>query len=104
MLSSCALFLTHCGRVLPIQCPPGDKEKDRTMTDINYKETVNLPKTDFPMRANLTTNEVETVARWDEIGLYARMREAAAGKPKFVLHDGPPYANGELHAGTALNK
>src|SRR5690606_31531545 len=82
----------------------GDKEKDRTMTDINYKETVNLPKTDFPMRANLTTNEVETVARWDEIGLYARMREAAAGKPKFVLHDGPPYANGELHAGTALNK
>lgn len=56
------------------------------------------------MRANLTTNEVETVARWDEIGLYARMREAAAGKPKFVLHDGPPYANGELHAGTALNK
>lgn len=74
------------------------------MSEINYKQTVNLPKTDFPMRANLTKKEPETVERWDEIDLYGKMREQSAGKPKFVLHDGPPYANGELHAGTALNK
>lgn len=70
----------------------------------DYKDTVNLPKTDFPMRANLPKREPETLARWDEMKLYQRMRQEAAGRPKFVLHDGPPYANGEIHAGTALNK
>src|SRR5690606_19733181 len=70
----------------------------------DYKSTVNLPKTDFPMKANLTQREPIILERWEEIDLYGRMREEAAGRPKFVLHDGPPYANGDLHAGTALNK
>ena len=74
------------------------------MSVISYKETVNLPKTDFPMRAGLVTREPETVERWDDMGLYQALRKQSAGKPKFVLHDGPPYANGDLHAGTALNK
>jgi isoleucyl-tRNA synthetase len=70
----------------------------------DYKSTVNLPKTDFPMKANLTQREPIILERWEEMDLYGRMREEAAGRPKFVLHDGPPYANGDLHAGTALNK
>jgi isoleucyl-tRNA synthetase len=74
------------------------------MATVNYKETVNLPKTAFPMRANLSTSEVETVKRWESAGLYEALRRDGLGKPKFVLHDGPPYANGDLHAGTALNK
>lgn len=74
------------------------------MSEIDYKSTVNLPKTDFPMRANLTKREPESVERWDAMDLYGQLRKRSAGKPKFVLHDGPPYANGELHAGTALNK
>ncbi|MCX5769554.1 MAG: isoleucine--tRNA ligase [Candidatus Hydrogenedentes bacterium] len=71
---------------------------------MDYKATVNLPDTPFPMRGNLAKHEPERLARWDEAELYAKMRKMSAGKPKFVLHDGPPYANGELHAGTALNK
>jgi isoleucyl-tRNA synthetase len=71
---------------------------------MDYKETVNLPKTDFPMRANLTNREPETVQRWESNNLYQKMREKFSGKPKFILHDGPPYANGQLHAGTGLNK
>ena len=73
-------------------------------TKTDYGPTVNLPKTAFPMRANLVKREPEMLARWEDMGLYARMREAAAGRPKFVLHDGPPYANGPIHAGTAMNK
>ena len=70
----------------------------------DYKETVFLPKTDFPMRGNLSEREPETLKRWAALGLYARLREASAGKEKFILHDGPPYANGHLHIGHALNK
>ena len=70
----------------------------------DYRTTVFLPRTDFPMKADLPRREPGTLARWDELDLYARLREAAAGRPKFVLHDGPPYANGHLHMGTALNK
>jgi isoleucyl-tRNA synthetase len=69
-----------------------------------WKDTVNLPRTDFPMRANLPTSEPEVLARWEAEGLYARIREARRGAPRFVLHDGPPYANGDIHIGTALNK
>src|SRR3954451_23827820 len=69
-----------------------------------WKDTVNLPRTEFPMKTNLPTSEPETLARWAALGLYARIREARAGAPKFVLHDGPPYANGNIHLGTALNK
>ncbi len=70
----------------------------------DYRDTVFLPKTAFPMRARLPEREPELVARWERIGLYRRLREAARGRPKFILHDGPPYANGHLHMGTALNK
>jgi isoleucyl-tRNA synthetase len=70
----------------------------------DWKDTVNLPRTDFPMRANLPTAEPQVIARWESERLYARVRERRAGAPKFVLHDGPPYANGDIHIGTALNK
>ncbi len=70
----------------------------------DYRNTVFLPKTEFPMRANLPQREPGMVERWDRLGLFARMREAARGREKFILHDGPPYANGHLHMGTALNK
>ena len=69
-----------------------------------WKDTVNLPRTDFPMKANLPTGEPETLARWKAIDLYGKIRARRAGAPKFVLHDGPPYANGNIHMGTALNK
>jgi isoleucyl-tRNA synthetase len=71
---------------------------------MDYKHTLNLPKTDFPMRANLPSREPGTLARWNEIGLYQRLLDVNAGRPKYVLHDGPPYANGHVHLGTALNK
>lgn len=70
----------------------------------DYSETLNLPKTDFPMRAGLPKKEPEILARWRQMDLYKRMREASAGRDKFILHDGPPYANGNIHIGHALNK
>lgn len=69
-----------------------------------WKDTVNLPKTGFPMKANLQTAEPEAIARWNAMDLYGKLRETRRGAPKFVLHDGPPYANGAIHIGTALNK
>jgi isoleucyl-tRNA synthetase len=70
----------------------------------NYSETLFLPKTDFPMRAGLPQQEPKLLERWQKLGLYGRLRAAAKGRTKFVLHDGPPYANGHVHIGTALNK
>ena len=70
----------------------------------DWKDSLNLPRTDFPMKANLQTSEPQALARWEDMDLYARIREARAGRPKYVLHDGPPYANGQIHLGTALNK
>lgn len=72
------------------------------MTD--YKNTLNLPHTSFPMKANLAQREPEMIKHWNSIKLYQKVREAAAGKPRFILHDGPPYANGEIHIGHAVNK
>ena len=69
----------------------------------DYKDTLNLPETDFPMRAGLPKREPEWLARWERIGIYDRLREKE-GRESFVLHDGPPYANGHLHIGHALNK
>jgi isoleucyl-tRNA synthetase len=69
----------------------------------DYRDTVFLPKTDFPMKAGLPQKEPAILARWQEMGLYRRLREARAGAPKFILHDGPPYANGDMHIGHALN-
>ena len=78
------------------------------MTDkpagIDYRETVFLPKTDFAMKAGLPEREPALLKRWEDMGLYGKLREQSRGKPKYVLHDGPPYANGNLHIGHALNK
>jgi isoleucyl-tRNA synthetase len=71
---------------------------------MNYKETLNLPKTDFPMKANLSSREPEILARWDAERIYEQIQEAHKNDPLFVLHDGPPFANGDVHMGTALNK
>ncbi|WP_147651450.1 isoleucine--tRNA ligase [Vulcaniibacterium gelatinicum] len=70
----------------------------------DYKATIHLPATDFPMRGDLPKREPETLARWEAEGLYARIRERVRGRPTFVLHDGPPYANGSIHIGHAVNK
>ncbi|MCB2050403.1 MAG: class I tRNA ligase family protein, partial [Novosphingobium sp.] len=69
----------------------------------DYKDTVFLPKTDFPMKAGLPQKEPGILARWEDEGIYAKIREARSGREKFILHDGPPYANGDMHIGHALN-
>src|SRR2546426_7195777 len=71
---------------------------------MDYKATLNLPQTDFPMKANLPQREPEILARWEREHLYERIQEARRGRPLYVLHDGPPYANGRIHIGHALNK
>jgi isoleucyl-tRNA synthetase len=71
---------------------------------MDYKDTLNLPKTDFPMKADLVAREPERLARWQKMNLYKRIQEQRAGAEKFVLHDGPPFANGDVHIGTALDK
>src|SRR5689334_19105882 len=70
----------------------------------DYKKTLNLPDTPFPMRGDLAKREPQMLARWHERKLYERIREASRGRPRFVLHDGPPYANGDIHIGHAVNK
>ena len=70
----------------------------------NYKDTLNLPKTDFPMKANLATREPEVLKNWEQSGLYEQIQNARTNAELFVLHDGPPFANGDVHMGTALNK
>ena len=71
---------------------------------VDLKSSINLPKTSFPMKANLPQNEPKTLARWEEMRLYHRIRQARQGQKQYVLHDGPPYANGPIHLGHALNK
>jgi isoleucyl-tRNA synthetase len=71
---------------------------------MDYKESLNLPKTDFPMKANLSQKEPAMLAMWEETRLYERIRKTAKGRDPYILHDGPPYANGSIHLGTALNK
>ena len=73
-------------------------------TKIDYRSTLNLPDTPFPMRGDLPKREPSWVKEWDEKGIYKRLRDARCGAPKFVLHDGPPYANGKIHIGHAVNK
>tara|TARA_R110000772_G_scaffold54227_1_gene123860 strand:+ start:147656 stop:150460 length:2805 start_codon:yes stop_codon:yes gene_type:complete len=70
----------------------------------DYKDTLNLPQTGFPMKASLAQREPERIRQWQETGLYGKIRAASAGRPRFILHDGPPYANGDLHLGHAVNK
>jgi len=70
----------------------------------DYKKTLNLPNTAFPMRANLAKREPERLRRWQEEDVYGRIRKARSGRDQFILHDGPPYANGSIHIGHAVNK
>ena len=74
------------------------------MESIDLKKTVHLPRTDFPMKANLAQLEPKLLEQWDETGIYDRIREARKGQPTYILHDGPPYANGNIHLGHAFNK
>ena len=78
--------------------------KEKPGSGRDYRETLFLPQTDFPMRAGLPQKEPQILERWEQLDLYAKLREDAAGREKFILHDGPPYANGHLHLGHALNK
>ncbi|NPU84860.1 MAG: isoleucine--tRNA ligase [Syntrophaceae bacterium] len=71
---------------------------------MDYKGSLNLPKTDFPMKANLAQREPEMLRTWDDADIYSRIRDVSKGRPVYILHDGPPYANGNIHLGTALNK
>ena len=71
---------------------------------MDYKETLNLPKTDFPMKANLIKKEPQMIEKWDHEGLYHKIRASSRGRKAYMLHDGPPYANGHIHMGTAFNK
>ena len=71
---------------------------------MDYKDTINLPKTAFPMKANLANREPGMLKQWEEMGLYERIQEHTAERPLFILHDGPPYANGDIHIGHAVNK
>jgi len=71
---------------------------------MEYKKTLNFPETSFPMRANLAKREPLWVEQWQQTNLYQRIRRVSQGRPKFILHDGPPYANGDIHIGHAVNK
>ena len=71
---------------------------------MSYKDTLNLPKTDFSMKANLTALEPKIIAAWEKVKIYFSLRKERKGRPKFILHDGPPYANGLIHIGRALSK
>jgi isoleucyl-tRNA synthetase len=71
---------------------------------MDYKNTLNLPKTDFPMKADLPRREPQTQERWKQMDIYGFIRRSLKGKKKYILHDGPPYANGDIHIGHVLNK
>jgi isoleucyl-tRNA synthetase len=81
---------------------PGNDAGEESTRD--YRDTLFLPKTEFPMRAGLPKREPEWLERWEKLGLYQRLREQSQGRERFVLHDGPPYANGHIHIGTGMNK
>ena len=84
-------------------CPNAPRTMSDDSTQRDYRDSVFLPKTDFPMKAGLPQKEPGIAARWEAIGLYEALRKARAGREKFILHDGPPYANGDMHIGHALN-
>jgi isoleucyl-tRNA synthetase len=94
----------HCTRLVLEGAAMNDRTHGQGAKARDYSETLFLPKTDFPMRAGLPQKEPEILARWRELDLYGRLRAAAKGRPRFILHDGPPYANGNIHIGHALNK
>jgi isoleucyl-tRNA synthetase len=88
----------------PKATPKPAVKRVQPQVERDWSETLFLPKTDFPMKAGLPRREPELLERWAKMGLYDRLRKEAMSRPKFVLHDGPPYANGRIHIGTALNK
>src|SRR5665648_1249109 len=71
---------------------------------MDYRDTLNLPATDFPMRRDLPSKEPEILKEWEDDNIYNKVQNARTGRPKFILHDGPPYANGDIHLGHAINK
>ena len=75
-----------------------------TETPLDLKKTINLPKTDFAQKANLAQSEPARLEKWTQLDLYRLIRRAGEGREKFILHDGPPYANADIHLGTAMNK
>jgi isoleucyl-tRNA synthetase len=92
---------------VPFPCPYNEKNQlfgRNYPVPLELKSTINLPKTDFPMKANLPQNEPRILARWEQMGIYQRIRETRAVAPIYALHDGPPYTSGPIHLGTALNK
>ena len=95
---------TRAAGLRSLRCRAPDVTLAAPRMSQNYKETLNLPKTDFPMKANLATREPEMLKKWQEAGLYEQIQAARADAELFVLHDGPPFANGDVHMGTALNK
>src|SRR5712691_4595505 len=98
-------FIRDRSRSAPFQPARAFMSDKPQKSDANdYSKTLYLPQTEFPMRAGLPQREPEILKRWNEIGLYGRLRESAAGRAKFILHDGPPYANGNIHIGHSLNK
>ena len=88
----------------PVGREGGKSDGARATSERDWSTTLYLPQTEFPMRAGLPELEPKLLRRWDEIGLYGKLRAQSKGRPKFVLHDGPPYANGNIHIGHALNK
>jgi isoleucyl-tRNA synthetase len=91
-------------RACPRSLTPPEPAVSVRLFAMDYKDTLNLPRTDFPMKADLVTREPERLKKWQAAGLYEKIQAQRAGEPKFVLHDGPPFANGDVHIGTALNK
>ena len=89
---------------MPDNASPPDREGGQSEKQRDYKDTLFLPKTDFPMRAGLPKREPEFLKRWEAMKMYERLRDTAKGREKYILHDGPPYANGHLHMGHAFNK
>src|SRR5579872_5092687 len=91
-------------RAVCLTSPHRAPHRDAMNKQDDYRDTVFLPTTPFPMRGELPKREPELLARWRGMELHKKLREASRGRAKFILHDGPPYANGHLHIGTALNK
>src|SRR5262249_14542580 len=87
------------------RCAVSYNESNAMVTkNVDLKQTINLPRTDFPMKANLPVAEPKMLAAWEAEDLYGQIRKSRAGRPTYILHDGPPYANGNIHLGHAFNK
>src|SRR6056297_2358625 len=102
---SCVIkFICTNSRLLSMETAFSYILRGELVMTTDYKDTLNLPRTSFPMRANLSKREPEYLKFWDEIAVNNKLKEKRKDSPDFILHDGPPYANGSIHIGTALNK